>query len=153
MRGMIGIVATGLLVTVALVAPTQGAQERLFRFAFFTPPLGYLDSLSGEENTFEASFVSTGRDPVKLTIQLCTLDGVCISSGFGCVDVPLTSWEGCTIGDKKYSQPVYARFLVTRKGGGTVDGLGSLRVIGPDGTNSAAVQTSGSIPYRVITEL
>lgn len=95
MRGMIAIVATGAMLVVASAASAQDARPTP-AYAFFTPPIGNVDSFV--DNTFEASFVSTGTAPVKLTIQLCTLAGVCTSPGFVCVGVPLTRGTGCSTG-------------------------------------------------------
>lgn len=92
MRRMIGTIATGLLLSVALVAPAQGGrQPPEHGYAFFTPPIEFIN------NTFEVSFVNTGTAPVELTIQLCTLLGVCnFPPGSACVTVPLTRGEGCS---------------------------------------------------------
>ena len=149
MRGMIAVVATGVMLVAATAASAQDARPTP-AYAFFTPPIGNVDSFI--DNTFEASFVSTGTAPVKLTIQLCTLAGVCTSPGFVCVGEPLTRGTGCSTGNLAADEPLYAKFRVQATGGGTIDGMGSLRVIGPDGTNSAAVQTHTSVPDRLVTE-
>jgi hypothetical protein len=124
------------------VATSGWAQGRPLQEVLYTPPIGNVDSLTS--NTFEASFVSIGTAPIALTIQLCTLAGVCTSPGFACINVPLTRGKGCSTGNIVDNQPLYAKFFLKRTNAGTVDGLGSLRVIGPDGANSAAVQTTGS---------
>jgi hypothetical protein len=148
MRAIVAIVATGVVLTASAFASAQGRPD--LGLAFYTPPLGNVDSFI--DNTFEASFVSTGSAPVKLTIQLCTLAGVCTSPGFACVNVSLSKGVGCSTGNIVDNEPLYAKFRVHPTGGGTVDGMGSLRVIGPEGTNSAAVQTLGTVPDRLITE-
>ncbi len=119
-------------------------------YAFFTPPIGNVDSFV--DNTFEASFVSTGTAPIVLTIELCSLNGMCYVSGFACASVPLTRGLGCSTGNLGDNEPLYAKFRVRPTGGGTVDGMGSLRVIALDGTNSAAVQTHGPVPDRAVIE-
>lgn len=151
MRNSIVIAAAAAMLAVVSSASAQGRPEQAGQsVAFFTPPIGNVDSFV--DNTFEASFVSTGTAPVKLTIQVCTLAGVCTSPGFACVGVPLTRGTGCSTGNLAADEPLYAKFRVQATGGGTIDGMGSLRVIGPDGTNSAAVQTHTSVPDRLVTE-
>ena len=151
MRNSIVIAAAAAMLAVVSSASAQGRPEQAGQsVAFFTPPIGNVDSFI--DNTFEASFVSTGTAPIALTIQVCTLAGVCTSPGFACVSMPLTRRLGCSTGNLAADEPLYAKFRVRATGGGTVDGMGSLRVIGPDGTNSAAVQTHGPVPDRAVTE-
>ena len=151
MRNPIAIAALAAMLADESAASAQGRPEQAGQgVAFFTPPIGNVDSFI--DNTFEASFVSTGTAPIALTIQVCTLAGVCTSPGFACVSMPLTRRLGCSTGNLAADEPLYAKFRVRATGGGTVDGMGSLRVIGPDGTNSAAVQTHGPLPDRAVTE-
>lgn len=150
MRKSILIAAAAAMLVVASAASAQGRPEQAGQsVAFFTPPIGNVDSIV--DNTFEASFVSTGTAPIAVTIELCALDGVCYVSGFVCASVPLTRGLGCSTGNLAADEPLYAKFRVRPTGGGTVDGMGSLRVIGPDGT-TAAVQTHGPVPDRAVTE-
>ena len=135
---VMAVISLGLLIAVSSPASAQG--RPLLPTVFYTPPLGNVDSFIA--NSFEVSFVNTGA-PVKLTIQVCTLLGACTSPGFACIQVPLNRGQGCSTGNFSSNAPMYAKFFVTRTGGGTIDGLGSLRVTGPDGNNSAAVQTIG----------
>ena len=59
MRHSILIAAAAAMVVVASAASAQGRPERVGpSVAFFTPPIGNVDSFV--DNTFEASFVSTG---------------------------------------------------------------------------------------------
>jgi hypothetical protein len=151
MRKSILIAAAAAMLVVASAASAQGRPERIGpSVAFFTPPIGNVDSFV--DNTFEASFVSTGTAPIAVTIELCALNGVCYVSGFTCASVPLPRGLGCSTGNLVADEPLYAKFRVRPTGGGTVDGMGSLRVIAPDGTNSAAVQTHGPVPDRAVTE-
>ena len=80
MRKSILIAAAAAMLVVASAASAQGRPERIGpSVAFFTPPIGNVDSFV--DNTFEASFVSTGTAPIALTIELCALDGVCYVLG------------------------------------------------------------------------
>ena len=151
MRKSILIAAAAAMLVVASAASAQGRPEQAGQsVAFFTPPIGNVDSFV--DNTFEASFVSTGTAPIVLTIELCNLAGQCHSAGFGCLRLSFTRGQGCWTGDLVVEEPFYAKFRVRPTGGGTVDGMGSLRVIALDGTNSAAVQTHGPVPDRAVTE-
>ena len=146
MRKSILIAAAAAMLVVASAASAQGRPMQ--HAAYFTPPIGSNEAPAG--TTIEAAFVNTGV-PIVLTIELCTLDGACSSAGFGCVSVSLARGQGCWTGDLVVEEPFYAKFRVRPTGGGTVDGMGSLRLIGPDGT-TAAVQTHGPVPDRAVTE-
>ncbi len=149
MRKSILIAAAAAMVVVASAASAQGRPERVGpSVAFFTPPIGSNNMLG---HKIEASFVSTGTAPIDLTIELCNLAGQCNSAGFGCLSLSFTRGQGCWTGDLVVEEPFYAKFRVRPTGGGTVDGMGSLRLIGPDGT-TAAVQTRGPVPDRAVTE-
>jgi hypothetical protein len=137
------IAAAGLLLTDSSPASAQRGSTPA-RQVCRTAPLGNVDSFIN--NTFEASFVSTGSAPVELTIQLCDLTGACFISGFACANVPLTIGQGCSTGNLVANNPLYAKFTLKPTGGGTVGGEGSLRVTAPDGGNSAAIQTTCSGP-------
>ena len=146
MRKSILIAAAAAMLVVASAASAQGRPMQ--HAAYYTPPLGSNEAPAG--TTFEAAFVNTGV-PIVLTIELCTLDGACSSAGFGCVSISLARGQGCWTGLLASDEPLYAKFRVSAPRGGSPEGMGSLRVIGPDGT-TAAVQTHGPVPDRAVTE-
>jgi hypothetical protein len=147
MRHSILIAAAAAMLVVASAASAQGRPMQ--HAAYYTPPLGSNEAPAG--TTIEAAFVNTGV-PIVLTIELCSLAGVRGTSGFGACDgVSLARGQGCWIGDLGTTVPLYAKFRVSAPRGGSPEGMGSLRVIGPDGA-TAAVQTHGPVPDRAVTE-
>jgi len=139
MRGaIVAMAAAAMLLGIGSTADAQGRPA--IRMVFYTPPLGDIPNLDLGPTTFQARFVNTGSATVELTVQLCTLGGVCVATS-PCINLPIARGEGCATFDRIDTEPLYAKFVLRKTGSGRVDGLGSLRIFDTDRTSTAAVQT------------